>query len=518
MIRDERADTLISKASKILFLLIFILFIATVYSVEASETIGHQEVNDETLTKISEYVQKQFDQNNVIGGNVGIVYRDKLIYSEGIGVADRGRNDTPTEKTAYFVASITKALTATAILQLHDEGKLDIDKPVHNYIPWFQFRNSDRSSRVTLKHLLTHSAGGVGSFQTDGLVFAHKDAKNSLESYARQFSKVQLSEEPGQVGNYCNGCFDVLGLVIEYVSGMSYYDYMQKKIFEPLGMKETKFGPNLDQFDETQLATEYTWFLTRKTQLKRSFEEFGRSQDPDGGAYSTIEDLSKFISFQLGYANQEILKPQSMESSRIGYVATEEQDNAEYTPSGFEVKELQQTKVYYKAGDGIGSSTMIMFIPDRELGIALMIGEMHPEIQQPIAEGIASILMGYDPEDVGSPLTSMKLFGIVSIVLILLSAFLFTLLIRRGLKRKFDSRSALRVYLSLFGWGAVSVPLWLLLLKVRPSSMGVYGYPYDLAIGIGLTTIISSLWLGYYMLVLILGKYKTSSAYEDVKK
>ncbi|WP_182914261.1 serine hydrolase [Paenibacillus sp. 1011MAR3C5] len=492
---------MILKTSKILFLSIFIWFAAISYLAEASAAPS-QKINEETLAQISDYVREQFDHNRVIGGAVGIIHKDRLIYSEGFGVADRGRNDTPTEKTVYFSASITKALTATAILQLHEQGKLDIDKPVHTYIPWFQFQHSDRSLKVTLNHLLTHSAGGIGSFQTDGLVFAHKDAKDSLESYVRQFSKIRLSEEPGQSGNYCNGCYDVLGLVIEYVSGMSYYDYMQQNIFEPLGMKDTKFGPSLDQFDETRLATEYTWFLTRKLPIKRSFEEFGRAQDPDGGAYSTIEDLGKFISFQLGHANQQLLTPLSMENTRIGYVATELGD-AEYTASGFEVKELQQTKVYYKTGDGIGSSTVILFIPNHDLGIALMIGEMHPEIQLPVAEGIASILMGYAPETTDFPLTFMKLIGIFSIALILLSVLLIGLFIRRGLRRKLHSRSILRLCLSLLVWGAVAASLWLLILTVRPSAMGVYGYPYDLAMGIGLITIVSNLWLGYYFLVLI---------------
>lgn len=503
-------DMLISKARTMMFIFIFTLLVWLTCLAEASAKDLFEEMDEEALERASEYVKVQLDRNDVIGGAFGIIHKDRLIHSEGFGVADRGRKDIPTEKTVYYAASITKAFTATAILQLDDEGKLDIDEPVHTYIPWFQFQDADRSTRVTLRHLLTNSVGGVGSFQTDGLVFADKGAKDSLEVYVRQFSKVKLSEEPGQTGNYCNGCFDVLGLVIEYVSGMSYYDYMQKHIFEPLEMNETVFGHSLDQFDETRLATEYTWFFTRKTSIKRSFEEFGKVQDPDGGAYSTIEDLGKFISFQLGYRGQGVVKPQSLENSRIGYVATELGD-AEYAPNGFEVKELHESKVYYKTGDGIGSSTVIMFIPDYELGIALLLGEMHPEIQQSIAEGAASILMGYEPEDVDSSITFMKLIGIVSIVLIIISGLLLILLVRRWLRKGIYAKSWLRVLLSLLVWGAVAVTMWLLLLTVRPSAMGVYGYPYDLAIGIVLLTVISSLWLGYYVLVIVLRRHIQSS-------
>lgn len=501
------------RCQRLIFLILVCFAAASSFSVDGIAA-ENQDIPQETLARVSDYVRQQLERNRVIGGALGIVHRDKLIYSEGFGAADRGRNDTPTEKTVYFAASITKALTATAVWQLHEQGKLDIDKPVQTYIPWFEFENSDLSSKVTLKHLLTHSAGGIGSWETDGLVFAHRDAKDSLESYVRQFRKVRLSEVPGQSGSYCNGCFDALGLVIEYVSGMSYYDYMRQNVFEPLGMKDTKFGPSLDEFEDTRLATEYTWFLTRKLPIKRSYEEFGRAQDPDGGAYSTIEDMGKFISFQLGYANQKLLEPRSMEESQIGFVATEMGD-AFYTPSGFEVKELHQTKVYYKTGDGIGSSTVILYMPDRELGISLMIGEMRPEIQLPIAEGAASILLGYDPEPVDSPLTFMKLIGIVSIGLIVLSGLFTALFLRRVLSKKLHSKSVPRLIFSLFGWGAAAVSLWLLILTVRPSSMGIYGYPYDLAIGLGLITMVSSLWLGYYILVLIYGKYKR---FEPVNK
>ena len=490
--------------------IVFFILIYPFTSNAIAQEIQEKEISEERIKLAEDYFNEQMQKNNIIGGVFGITHQDKLIRSQGYGNIDKKSNQIPNEKTVYSIASVTKAFTGTAIYQLQDEGLLDIDQPVSTYIPWFSFKQEELTDEITLRHLLTHSAGGISSFQTDGLIFADRKARDSLGDYIRLFNKIEIQQKPGKAGNYCNGCYDLLGLVIEYVSGLSYYDYIQQYMLDPLQMNETVFGYNLDKISDTQLAKEYTWFFSRKVHMNRSFEAFGSAQDPDGGLYSTIEDISKYLSAQLGFAERPIMTAHSMADSRSDYVSTELGD-ALYTASGFETKDLQQNKIFYKTGDGIGSASAILFIPEHDLGITLLLGEFHPEIQLPIAEGIATILLGHEPDFNSTPFTFGKLLGIVSITLFLLGAGFLVFLIRRFRKKSFYAKSLSRSILSWIGYGAAAVPFWFLFFKVRPTSIGLYGYPYDLAIGMVMITGAFSLWFMYFTLVILLKKYNKTN-------
>jgi CubicO group peptidase (beta-lactamase class C family) len=494
-----------------LFTLIF--FFLSVAEIPVKAELSGQEVSGNSLDRAINYMRDQLQQQKIVGGIFGIVQQDQLVRSESIGFRDKNDGDIPKVNTVYSIASLTKTFTATAILQLQDKGLLDIDRPVSTYIPWFSFKNQKQNDQVTLRHLLSHSAGGVGSFQTDGkLLFANKKARNSLEDYIHSFNQVEMTEHPGQSGTYCNGCYDVLGLVIEYVTGMSYQDYMQQNVLEPLQMRNTIFGKDLNQLEDKHVATEYSWFFTRKMPMGRSYEVFGRSQDPDGGMYSTLEDLNKYLAFQLGY-NTPLLNQLTIQQSRRGEVSTES-GTAAYTTSGFELKEIDHIKTYFKNGDGIGSSTALLMIPDLDIGIVLLIGEFHPGIQQQIVEGAAHILLGNEAQPVHVQITTGKMVGIISFVLILLStALLISLLIRRNRTRLLTTR---KIVAALVIFGLLAFPFWFLLLKVRPTAIGFYGYPYDLAIGLVWMTSALSSWFIYYFIVVISKGFKKDKKIRNV--
>lgn len=483
--------------------LVFLILIDPVTTNALTREVQDTEISEERIQLAIDYFNEQMQNNNIIGGVFGITHRDQLIRSQGFGKINKRSNKTPDKKTIYSIASVTKSFTAAAIYQLQDKGLLNVDSPVNTYIPWFRFKQS--TENITLRHLLTHSAGGIGSFQTDGLIFADRKARDSLEDYIRLFEHIEVQQKPGKAGNYCNGCYDLLGLVIEYVSGLNYSDYIQQNILEPLQMKETVFGYDLNQLPAAHVAKEYTWFFTHKVHINRSFEAFGHAQDPDGGLYSSIENLSKFLSAQLGFTESALMKSQSITDSRSGYVFTELLD-ALYTSSGFEVKELHQHKVYYKSGDGIGSASALLFIPERELGISLLLGEFHPEIQLPITEGIAAILLGQEPNFNSAPFTFGKLLGIVSIILLLIGMISLVLLVKKFRNSYFYFTSSPKLFLSWFGYGTVAASCWYLLIKIRPTSMGFYGYPYDLAIGLIMFTGSFTLWFVYITLCIIRNK------------
>lgn len=462
---------------------------------------------DAKLNRAEEYVKEQFQRNDLIGGAVGIIYKDKMVRFQGFGTAIKGDKDAvPTSDTVYAFASVTKAFTATAILQLYDQGLLDIDEPVRTYIPWFSFKNEEAYKLVTVRYFLNHAAGGVGSYQTNGIMFKDKDSKKSLETYIRLMKGIEMTEQPGTTGAYCNGCYDALGLIIENVSGMSYYDYMQKYIFDPLEMENTMFGHSLDEANDLQIATEVDWLFANKSSIMRAFTTFGASQDPDGGMYSTIEDMSKFVSYQLGYFKEDLISKATVDSSRALGVQTEMQ-TAYYSSSGFEVTDIHDTTAYFKTGDGTGSASAILFIPDFDIGIALIIGELHPEIQEQMARDLGTILMGFEPEPWEAPLTLGKMIGYVAIVMVVISLLLLGIFLRSWLLNRKKPRPSIHLGRSIFGFifcFIVSVPCWYLLIAVRPSPVPFLGYPYDLGIGLMMNTAVLMLGMIIYTHAIIL--------------
>lgn len=451
-------------------------------------------IGQATLDRLDQYVGEYYRRNDVIGGIYGIVQQDRLIHASGYGTIRKGEETRPGMDTLYAIGSVTKPITSTAIYQLQEQGLLDLDQPVDTYIPWFRFKQADLSEQVTIRHLMNHAAGGVGSFQTDGLLAVHRDARDSLERYVRLFERIELAERPGISGNYCNGCIDALGLVIEYVSGMSYYEYMEQHIFQPLGMQETLFGNRLHMIASERVAAEYTWLFAGRVQLYRNFEAFGQAQDPDGGIYSTMADMAKYAAFQLGYGRTPLLSDASMSDSRTAFVATEAKD-ASYTAGGFETKELHGTPIYWKLGDGIGSGAALLLIPEYETAVILMNGEFHPELSLPIIEGAASILLGQEPAAIETPLTIFKLLGYIAIGLTVLGLLLLFLLVLAIVRKRAVPFKTGRTIAVLIVSAAVALPIGYLFLFVRPSAIGFYGYPYDAAIGLGLTAIAAACWM-----------------------
>ena len=454
------------------------------------------------LAHIKEYVHEQFEQNELIGGVYGVIYQGELIDAQGFGTTDKRKTALPNSDTVYAVASVTKVFTAAAIYQLQEQGLLDIDRPVSTYIPEFRFRQEKLSEQLTLRHLMTHSAGGVG-FEGDGIMFKDRYARDSIERYVSLFKEVSMKEPPGTSGNYCNGCFDILGHIIERVTGISYYEYMDRYLFAPLGMKRTVYGERIDTIPASQLAQEYSWMFMKKTSMQRNFEAFGKAQDPDGGIYSSVDDLTKLVAFHLGYADNPLYGADSMIDSRINAVPTGA-GNAYYTASGFEAGELHGTKVYWKVGDGIGSGSIMLMLPEYEFGVVLLIGEYRPGIQLPIAEGMASLLLGYEVNAADPPLHIGALFGFIAISLVCISIGLFVFLIWkwRTARPAVKTRPRWNVMLATC-WGAVAALFWYLVLFVRPSSMGIYGYPYDVGIGLLMIIAASTLCFAYYIYKLI---------------
>lgn len=466
---------------------LFLLAISFFIGLFSTNVTAKAEISKENLNNVKAYITQQFLNEGIVGGSYAIVSNGQVIDSSGVGYSDVKLEKKATAETIYAIASVTKSLTATAILQLQEQGKLNVNDPVQKYLPWFTYKDREKSKSVTIQHLLTHSVG-VNRIDADGAIFTdEKSNRNSLDDSIRALRNVEMIADPGEKGQYCNSCFNTLGLIIEEITGISYYDYMKRKVFQVLGMDHTAFGQDLKTIDSQDIAKEYSWFFGLRNTNLLNHQTFGKSQDPEGGIYTNSVDLAKYVSSILGNEPNPLLSQATLKMSYDGVVPTEHK-SWEYTNGGLEVGELSNQTLLYKGGDGIGSSAVIMMLPDENLGVILMIGESNSEPKKAIAMGILQILIGEEATLSDFPPPPFKIIGFMMLFLVVASIVILVYLgwaITKRLNRKDRTIKYcwLKICIGLLCLLS-SIVIGYLLLFVRPTQIGFYGFLYDWAIGL----------------------------------
>ncbi|TPE51261.1 beta-lactamase family protein [Maribrevibacterium harenarium] len=239
-------------------------------------------------------------QHDIAAISVMVVDSQNVITKHSSGMADRDRDIPATQDTLYRIGSVTKLFTAISILQLVDQGKMDLDAPLQQYLPQLQLQTPYGASSVTVRQVLTHHAG-LPSDMWDG--FAENRA---LDQLIPLVNEQYLSYAPGEVFSYSNVGYALLGLAIEQTSGQAYPDYLQEHIFRPLGPKHSTVGV-ADQ-------------LLAKAYLKLDEQDYPQIRDQAAGDISmSAADLAKFTQVML--RNGEYQNPQG-EIKRLISAAT----------------------------------------------------------------------------------------------------------------------------------------------------------------------------------------------------
>jgi len=247
------------------------------------------------LAKIDERM-KEFIAAKQIAGAVTLVARHgRVVHLGAVGKADVAGGRDMAKDSLFAIASMTKPITASAVMILVDEGKVKLDDPVSKYIPAFQqttLADGNKPAReISVRDCLRH---------TNGLVSDQKNV-GSLAETAESLAKSKLAFEPGSKWQYGPG-LSVAGRVVEVVSGKTFDQFLSERIFTPLDMKETSFRPTADQ--QKRLAKLYQPTADKKDIEPGTHWLFDMSPDvspnPSGGLYSTAADVVRFYQMQLG--------------------------------------------------------------------------------------------------------------------------------------------------------------------------------------------------------------------------
>lgn len=346
--------------------------------------------------KIDSYIEKEMKQCRIPGFALGIVKNNEVIYLKGYGNADSsGREVTP--QTPFLIASLSKSLTAMGIMQLVDEKKLDLDKTVQTYIPWFCVSDRQASSEITVRQLLNHTSG-IGT-DAEFEVATLRGDDTTIEQIVRKFNKIKLTKKVGEAFQYNSANYIILGEIIESVSGLSYEEYMKQKVFQPLGMKHSYVSQAEAKKDGMAVGyrTVFGFPVPAELPYRKDFL-------PAYSIISCSEDMSKYLIALLNngsYNNTQILSKQGVTELMTPSSKTSEWQSyglGWYVTSGS----------VYHGGEVANYQSKAKMIPEDSLGVILMYNTSSTTLttlfksgyRDRIESGIISILYGYEPDEV----------------------------------------------------------------------------------------------------------------------
>lgn len=278
-----------SEKKKLWFYVVF--FVCFVISTGFPLTVPLAAADSEIpVSQIEKKVQKLMDEWDIPGLSLAIVKGDQ-VYTRGFGYSDAGKETPVTPDTLFELASTSKSFTALAVLNLEKEGLVNLDAPVSTYLPWLHVNYQGRECPVTLRQFLHHTSG----IPTRSIsLIARGNAQDALQQTVRKLVGFELKRQPGTAFEYATINYDVLGAVIENVSGMSYENYLAKNILAPLGMTHSLVGRPQDS---SAIAKGYKigFFAAREYEAP-----IYRGNTPAGYIISNANDMVRWLKVQTG--------------------------------------------------------------------------------------------------------------------------------------------------------------------------------------------------------------------------
>ena len=311
--------------------------------------------------KIREQVEAWREELGVPGVTFGVTVSGES-YTAGAGVTSVENPLPVTDRTLFQIGSITKTVTATAMLRLVEEGRLDLRAKVRDYLPGFRVRDPDASARVTVWHLLTHLAGWAGDVFTDT---GNND--DAGEKYVTGMTEFEQLAPLGTVFSYNNAAFCVAGRVIEVLTGATYEQAIHDLIFAPLGMEHSFFFPHQAMLHRFAVGHQAGGPASDRRVL--SPWAIPRGMNAAGGISCHIRDLLRYGAYHLGAGPpllqteslQHMHSPQATINSTMGFVGL-----------AWIMNEYSGQNVHWHNGGTNGQNAVLTLAPAHGLALGMM--------------------------------------------------------------------------------------------------------------------------------------------------
>jgi CubicO group peptidase (beta-lactamase class C family) len=338
--------------------------------------------------RIDTFVRERMSAGKLPGLSLVVVKDGEVRISRGYGFANLEQQTAMTDRTRIAIGSTTKGMTALAVMQLVEQGKLKLDAPVMTYLPWFKVDDSS-SKTITLRHVLAHTSGLPTSTNFDG----NRDP-NALEQHVRSLASIKLHRTPGSGFEYANDGYAVAGLVVQVVSGMPYAEYMTKFVFAPLGMTDATF--NLSKAEREGMAQGY---IKERSRFVPRPMMVSQGDAPAGTLLTSARDVGRYLNALLN-GGQQVIGARSLEEQWRPQV---KMDHGGHYGLGWMNLNFDGLEVITHDGSVIVSGSTFVLVPSQRFGVAVLTNFATDHTNE-IAKGIATLLLGGEPEESRVPL------------------------------------------------------------------------------------------------------------------
>ncbi len=300
--------------------------------------------------------------NSVPGISVAVVQDGELVWSGGFGMADLENFVPATPATLFRLGSVSKPITSTAILQLYERGKLDLDAEVQKYCPAFPKKEWPITTRELLGHL-----GGIRHYNPDGKGDIPEDSARhfaTMEESLQVFANDPLIAKPGTQYHYSTYGYTILGCVLEGASSEKYVNFVKENVFDPAGMEETQ----ADNFFSV-IPHRTRWYHKDKAGVVQNAGVLDSSYKiPGGGLLSSADDMARF---EIALLSNKLVKPSTRD---LLWTSQKTTDSAEtgYALGWAVTRKYFDLFTVAHSGGQQGTSAFIMLIPERRAGTVVL--------------------------------------------------------------------------------------------------------------------------------------------------
>ncbi len=356
--------------------------IIALFVLSTSIVLANEAELDEIFTP---FIEQSMAEHNVQGFSFAVLSKDDVLFKKTYGIKNMYTQEPQTNKSLFHMASVTKTFVATALMQLHEAGKLDVDKPVVDVVPYFVLVDK-RYKDLTIRQFASHISG-MPDFDSDPWHNPQYD-EEALERFVRNFiSHKFLTHPPETVFQYCNTGFELLGDVIAKAAGISFEDYVHENILIPAGMMNSTLL--IQEADMTELNSLHR---PEDDELKvADIYPYNRMHGPSSTLISNIDDMARWVRLNLNGGTLDgnrILKKETLDA--MWQPALGRFDRVGFTWQRREQQGVQT--IFYGGNDGFKS--YIIMMPELDIGFVMM-SNTTTQPYHDFAQKIADMLIEY---------------------------------------------------------------------------------------------------------------------------
>jgi CubicO group peptidase (beta-lactamase class C family) len=381
-----------------------IIIVLSFYGYFLKKTTSHNHnVHRVSLEKkLTPIIEQAMQTHGIPGLSVGVVQNNEIVYLKGFGYADIKTHSPITPNTIFHVASISKVFVATAIMQLVEQGLIDLDERIVNYVPNFKLIG-DSYKEITVRQMLGHYSGMPNS--NDYNWDKPEYDSGAIERYVKSLANFKMEYSPGEQFRYSNIAYEVLGHLISKVSGKSFCVYQKEKVLNKAGM------PNSSFLKPKELPL--NWANPHEMGLVPFMLDtypFNRRHAPSSTLHTNAAEMCNWMLINLNkgsYGANKILNEQSVNSLWTQQIEYEEGG----VGLGWFIGDYRGNRKIHHEGDDEGFQANMALLPDQSIGVIIMTNTLPAPINE-LTNSILDILLGHKPAPI-KPLVSIPVMKVL---------------------------------------------------------------------------------------------------------